>query len=93
MQFSGGAIVNIGSGANRIPFPGLGDYAASKGGIEMLTKVAAVELGKFGIRVNCVAPGAIENERTQREEPNYGTTWAESLRWGVSAQKAMWPRP
>ena len=75
MQSVGGAIVNIGSGANRVPFPSLGDYAASKGGIEMLTKVAAIELGKFKIRVNCVAPGAIENERTQRESPDYGTTW------------------
>ncbi len=75
MQQSGGSIINIGSGANRIPFPSLGDYAASKGGIEMLTKVAAVELGKFQIRVNCVAPGAIENERTQRESPDYGATW------------------
>ncbi len=75
MRATGGAIVNIGSGANRVPFPNLGDYAASKGGIEMLTKVAAVELGKFNIRVNCVAPGAIENERTQRESPDYGATW------------------
>jgi NAD(P)-dependent dehydrogenase (short-subunit alcohol dehydrogenase family) len=74
-QGRGGAIVNIGSGANRIPFPNLGDYAASKGGIEMLTKVAAVELGPFKIRVNCVAPGAIENERTRRESPDYGETW------------------
>ncbi len=73
----GGSIVNIGSGANRIPFPSLGDYACSKGGIEMLTKVAAVELGKYRIRVNCVAPGAIENERTQRESPNYAATWSE----------------
>lgn len=75
MRHIGGCIVNIGSGANRIPFPSLGDYAASKGGIEMLTKVAAVELGQFRIRVNCVAPGAIENERTQRESPDYGRTW------------------
>jgi NAD(P)-dependent dehydrogenase (short-subunit alcohol dehydrogenase family) len=72
---AGGAIINIGSGANRIPFPNLGDYAASKGGIEMLTKIAAVELGKYQIRVNCVAPGAIENERTRRESPDYGQTW------------------
>jgi NAD(P)-dependent dehydrogenase (short-subunit alcohol dehydrogenase family) len=75
MQHSGGAIVNIGSGANRVPFPSLGDYAASKGGIEMLTKVAAIEFGKYQIRVNCVAPGAIENERTQRENPDYAKTW------------------
>ena len=40
----GGAIVNIGSGCNRLPFPNLVAYTASKGGIEMLTKVAAVKL-------------------------------------------------
>jgi NAD(P)-dependent dehydrogenase (short-subunit alcohol dehydrogenase family) len=71
-----GNIINIGSGANHIPFPNLGDYCASKGGIEMLTKVSAVEFGKFGVRVNCIAPGAIENERTKKESPEYGQTWA-----------------
>ena len=75
MKDHGGVIINIGSGANQIPFPSLGDYAASKGGIEMLTKVSAVEFGEFGIRVNCIAPGAIENERTKKESPNYGNTW------------------
>lgn len=73
---SSGQIINIGSGANHIPFPNLGDYCASKGGIEMLTKVCAVEFGKFGVRVNCIAPGAIENERTKKESPEYGQTWA-----------------
>jgi NAD(P)-dependent dehydrogenase (short-subunit alcohol dehydrogenase family) len=52
------------------------DYTASKGGIEMFTKSAAVELGKFGIRVNCVAPGAIEIERTKQEAGDYAGTWA-----------------
>jgi NAD(P)-dependent dehydrogenase (short-subunit alcohol dehydrogenase family) len=60
-----GAIVNIGSGCNKFPFPRLVAYTASKGGIEQLTKVAAAELGPHGIRVNCVAPGAIEQERTR----------------------------
>ncbi|MDP6443187.1 MAG: SDR family oxidoreductase [Pirellulaceae bacterium] len=71
----GGAIVNIGSGANRIPFPNLGDYCASKGGIDQLTRVAAVEFGPHQIRVNCVAPGAIEIERTRLEDPDYAGTW------------------
>jgi NAD(P)-dependent dehydrogenase (short-subunit alcohol dehydrogenase family) len=71
----GGSIVNIGSGSNREPFPSLVAYTASKGGIEMLTKVAAVELGPYQIRVNCVAPGAIEIERTRLELPDYAGTW------------------
>jgi 3-oxoacyl-[acyl-carrier protein] reductase len=71
----GGAIINIGSGSNKAPFPGLAAYTASRGGIEMLTKVAAVELGPLKIRVNCVAPGAVEVERTKLELPDYAGTW------------------
>jgi len=71
----GGSIVNIGSGCNKVPFPGLVDYTASKGGIEMLTKVSACELGPHKIRVNCVAPGAIEIERTKLELDDYAGTW------------------
>jgi 3-oxoacyl-[acyl-carrier protein] reductase len=71
----GGSIVNIGSGCNKLAFPELVAYTASKGGIEMFTKVAAVELGPHGIRVNCVAPGAIEVERTRLEDPDYARTW------------------
>jgi NAD(P)-dependent dehydrogenase (short-subunit alcohol dehydrogenase family) len=41
----------------------------------MLTKVAAVELAPHRIRVNCVAPGAVEVERTRKELPDYAGTW------------------
>jgi NAD(P)-dependent dehydrogenase (short-subunit alcohol dehydrogenase family) len=75
-EHGGGAIVNIGSGCNKIPFPNLSNYTASKGGIEMFTKSAAIELAQYGIRVNCVAPGAIEIERTLKETLAYGNTWA-----------------
>lgn len=71
----GGSIVNIGSGCNKVPFRKLVAYTASKGGMEMFTKVAALELGPYGIRVNCVAPGAIEIERTRLESADYGSTW------------------
>ena len=73
---AGGRIVNIGSGCNRTAFPNLVDYTASKGGIEMFTKVAALELGRYKITVNCVAPGAIEIERTKHEAPDYAGTWS-----------------
>lgn len=71
-----GSIVNIGSGCNRLAFPQLSDYVASKGGIEQFTKAAALELGPKGIRVNCVAPGAIETERTRDEAEGYADRWA-----------------
>ena len=71
----GGSIINLGSGCNKLPFPRLVAYTASKGGVEMFTRVAAVELGPYGIRVNCVAPGAIEVERTRQENPDYAATW------------------
>jgi NAD(P)-dependent dehydrogenase (short-subunit alcohol dehydrogenase family) len=73
---AGGSIINLGSGCNKVAFPNLVDYTASKGGIEQFTKVAAVELGAYGIRVNCVAPGAIEIERTKQESGDYAGTWA-----------------
>ncbi len=77
MKMSGGGrIINIGSGSNKLAFPQLAAYTASKGGIEMFTKVAAVELGPFNITVNCVAPGAVLVERTRKELPDYAGTFA-----------------
>lgn len=71
-----GSIVNIGSGCNKLAFPNLVSYTASKGGIEQFTKVSAAELGPHGIRVNCVAPGAIEIERTKDEQDDYAGQWS-----------------
>ena len=72
----GGAIVTLGSGCNKVAFPRLVDYSASKGGIEQFTKVAASELGPHGIRVNCMAPGAIATDRTASEAGDYAATWS-----------------
>lgn len=58
----GGGIVNISSGLARFSLPGYAAYAAMKGAIETLTKYQALELGSRGIRVNVVAPGAIETD-------------------------------
>ena len=84
----GGSIIQIGSGCKKFGFPMLVDYTASKGGIEQFTKVAAVELGKHGIRVNCVAPGAIEIERTKNEAGDYAGTWSKVTPLGRVGQPA-----
>ena len=58
----GGRIVNTSSGLARFTFPGYAAYAAMKGGIEVLTRYMAKELGSRGITVNTIAPGAIETD-------------------------------
>jgi NAD(P)-dependent dehydrogenase (short-subunit alcohol dehydrogenase family) len=58
----GGRIVNFSSGLVRFSNPGFSAYAAMKGGIEVLTRYLAKELGPRGITVNTVAPGAIETD-------------------------------
>jgi len=88
LMTNGGVVVNIGSGCNKVPFPGLVAYTASKGGIEMLTKVAAVELAPRRIRVNCVAPGAVEVERTMAEIDDYAGTWGAVTPLGRVGQPA-----
>ena len=58
----GGHILNVSSGLARFTLPGYGAYAAVKGGIEVLTRYQAAEFGARGIRVNVVAPGAVETD-------------------------------
>ena len=57
-----GRIVNISSGLARFALPGSSAYGAVKGAVEVLTRYLAKELGPRGIRVNTVAPGAIETD-------------------------------
>lgn len=60
----GGSIVNLSSVAGLIGFAGLGVYSATKGGVRLLSKAAAVEFGRlgYGIRVNSIHPGLVETE-------------------------------
>ncbi|MGL5030458.1 MAG: SDR family NAD(P)-dependent oxidoreductase [Aeromonas sp.] len=58
----GGRIINISTGLTRFALPGYAAYAAMKGGVEVLTRYLAKELGPRRIAVNVVAPGAIETD-------------------------------
>ena len=58
----GGRILNVSSGLTRFALPGYAAYAMMKGGIEVLTRYQAKELGARGISVNTLAPGAIETD-------------------------------
>jgi 3-oxoacyl-[acyl-carrier protein] reductase len=55
-----GSIVNVASSAAFEPYPTLSAYSMSKAGVVALTRVLAAELGPAGVRVNAVAPGAVE---------------------------------
>src|ERR671920_1844157 len=61
----GGCIINISSVHQIIPKPHYLPYATSKAGIEMMTKTMALELAQENIRVNAVAPGAIETDMNE----------------------------
>jgi NAD(P)-dependent dehydrogenase (short-subunit alcohol dehydrogenase family) len=60
----GGRIINIASAAARLPTPGVGEYAVSKAGVWMLTKVLAMELAAHGITANAIGPGFIKTPMT-----------------------------
>ena len=60
----GGSIINIASGAAKIPIAGAAEYCVSKAGVWMLTKVLALEVARDNIRVNAIGPGFIETPMT-----------------------------
>ena len=67
-QGRGGRIVNVTSIHEHLPSPEGAAYCAAKGGLGMLTKVMALELGPHGIRVNSVAPGQIATPMTGQHD-------------------------
>ena len=62
IQRQRGAIINVGSVQSELGRPGIAPYAASKGGLKMLTKGMAIDWGKHGIRVNGLNPGYFKTE-------------------------------
>ncbi|KAH0912134.1 hypothetical protein HID58_035455 [Brassica napus] len=63
----GGSVINVSSiaGLQRGKLPGALAYACSKGGLDIMTKMMAVEMGEYGIRVNSIAPGLFKSEITE----------------------------
>lgn len=65
-QSRAAAIVNVASTGSFVSYPQAGAYCATKGGVLMLTKAAAVDLAKYDIRCNCYCPGAIDTPMVQK---------------------------
>ena len=65
-----GSIINMASILGQVGFRSASAYCAAKGGVNQLTRTAALELAPFGIRVNSVAPGFIKTEMTRGIQSN-----------------------
>lgn len=63
-----GRIVNLTSPASRMALPNYAAYAASKAGVDSITRAAAIALAPFGVRVNSVAPGMMDTEMQRSTE-------------------------
>jgi NAD(P)-dependent dehydrogenase (short-subunit alcohol dehydrogenase family) len=79
-QATGGAIINMASTNGLGAEADYAHYNTSKGGVVLLTKSMAIELGKHGIRVNCLCPGYIETELNasiaQQLDPGFQDAYA-----------------
>lgn len=80
----GGCIVNVASVSGKRPYANSSAYCASKAGLLMLSKVAALECGAEGIRVNAVVPGGVKTPMWEKTE-----LWQDLLRQHGSAQAAF----
>lgn len=79
LQSGGGAIVNTSSVAGHVGIPSSAVYVASKHAVEGITKTAAMEYAKQGIRVNAVAPGAIATQMIDRFAGEEGSEGREQM--------------
>ncbi|EFC83231.1 3-oxoacyl-ACP reductase FabG [Parafrankia sp. EUN1f] len=79
-----GRIVNL-SSISALGNRGQANYAAAKAGLQGFTKTLAIELGKFGITVNCVAPGFIVSDMTRATAQRMGVGWEEYVAAATAA--------
>lgn len=84
LRNGGGSIINTASVAGLVGFVNIPAYCASKGGVLQLTKTAALEYGKQGIRVNAICPGVIATPMIERFTETAGEA-------GRQAMEAMEP--
>jgi 3-oxoacyl-[acyl-carrier protein] reductase len=88
----GGAIINVSSGAIDLPYEGIGLYAFTKAAVAMLSMTAAKEVGRYGIRVNAIAPGStVTAFSTWRLQNADGTTNPEAYDAFIDQMKNMSP--
>ena len=88
-----GSVVNLSSVAGSGHIPSGFPYAASKAAMEQMTRNLAVEWAVHGIRVNCVAPGAIETPLIRTANPQYIKDFLERKPMGRLGQVAEIARP
>jgi 3-oxoacyl-[acyl-carrier protein] reductase len=81
-QHGGGKIVLI-SSVSALGNRGQLNYSAAKAGIQAMTKTLAIELGRFAINVNCVAPGFVSTAMTQQTAERIGVDFEEFRKMGA----------
>ncbi len=88
-----GRVVNISSGAGRsVSLTGIQAYASAKAGQIGLTRQTAHELGRFGITVNCIAPGfVLSNPSTRQQWESYGEDGQAALVEGIAVRRLGTP--
>lgn len=87
-EAGGGSIVNVSSNAGIWGLPSAGAYVASKWAVRGVSKTAALDLGRFGIRVNSVHPGMVRTPMTDFGEGSTDTKWTRSLPVGRIGEPA-----
>jgi 3-oxoacyl-[acyl-carrier protein] reductase len=76
VQAGWGRVVNL-SSTSALGNRGQANYATAKAGLQGFTKTLAIELGKFGVTANAIAPGFIQTEMTQATAERIGRDWEE----------------